>query len=85
MKFNSRKSTVMVVGEKEAGVSSKIGEEIVEEVEEFKYLGVCVDRKQRGNVQLEKMARKGRRVDWMVRVVWNGDMDEQSEWKGGSR
>ena len=40
MKFNSRKSNVMVVGKKEAEVSWKIGEEIVVEVEEFKYLGV---------------------------------------------
>ena len=44
----------------------------MEEVEEFKYLGVWVDRKLCGNVQLEKMA-KGRRVDW------KGDIDEQSE------
>ena len=36
MKFNSRKSTVMVVGKMEAGVGWKIGEKIVEEVEEFK-------------------------------------------------
>ena len=45
----------------------------MEEVEEFKYLGEWVDGKLRGNVQLEKMAEKGRRVDW------KGDMDEQSE------
>ena len=45
MKFNSRKSTVMVVGKREAGVSWKIGEEIVEEVEKFKYLGVWIYRK----------------------------------------
>ena len=32
MKFNSRKSKVLVVGKSEAGVSWKIGEEIVEEV-----------------------------------------------------
>ena len=43
--INSRKSKVMVVGKREAGVISKIGEEIVEEVEEFKYLEVWVDRK----------------------------------------
>ena len=30
----------MVVGKWEAGVSGKIDEEIVEEIEEFKYLGV---------------------------------------------
>ena len=42
----------MVVGKREPGVSWKIGKEIVEEVEEFKYLGVWVDRKLRGNVQL---------------------------------
>ena len=46
------------MGKREAGVSWKIGEEIVEEVEEFKYLGVWVDRKLCGNVQLEKMAKK---------------------------
>ncbi len=40
MKFNSRKNKVMVVGKREVGVSWEIGEEIVEEVEEFKYLGV---------------------------------------------
>ena len=35
MKFSSRKSKVMVVEKREAGESWKIGEEIVEEVEEF--------------------------------------------------
>ena len=44
MKFNSRKSKVIVVGKREAGVSWKIGEETVEMVEVFKYLGVWVDR-----------------------------------------
>ena len=51
----------------------------MEEVEEFKYLGVWVDRKLRDNVLLEKVAKKGRRVDW------KGDMDERSEWEGRSR
>ena len=54
MKFSSRKNKVIVVRKSEAGVSWKIGEEIVEEVEEFKYLGVWVDRKPRGNVQLRR-------------------------------
>ena len=36
---------VVEVGKKEAGVSSKTSEEIVEEVEEFKHFGVWVDRK----------------------------------------
>ena len=49
MKFNTRKSKVMVMGKREAGVSGKIGKEIVEEVEEFKYLVVWVDRKLRGS------------------------------------
>ena len=35
MKFNSRKSKVMVVGKREAEVSWKTGEEIVEEVKEL--------------------------------------------------
>ena len=44
MKFNMRKSKVVLV-EKWEGVSWKIGEEIVEEVEELKSLDVWVDRK----------------------------------------
>ena len=35
MEFNSGMSKVKVVGKREAGMSCKIGEEIVEEVEEF--------------------------------------------------
>ena len=54
----------------------------MEEVEEFKYLGVWVDRMLRGNVQLEKMSTK--KEEWTGMVDWNGDMDEQSEWAGGS-
>ena len=54
----------MAVGKREAGVSGKIGEKIVEEVEKYMYLGVWVDKMLRGNIQLEKMADKGRRVDW---------------------
>ena len=48
----------MVVGKREGGTSWKIGEEITEEVEEFKVLGVWFGRKLRGSVHLEKMANK---------------------------
>ena len=44
----------MVVGKREGGPSWKIGEVIMEVVEEFKYLGVWFDRKLRGNVHLGK-------------------------------
>ena len=81
VKFNSRMNKVVVVGKREAGVSWKIGEEIVEEVEESKYLGVWVDRKLQGNVQLEKMAKKAEewigRVTWMGRVNWQVEVDEE--------
>ena len=79
-KLNSRKSKVMVVGKREAGVSGKIGEEIVEEVEEFKYLAVWVDKMIRGNVQLEmaKMAE-----DWIGRVTWMSRVNGQVEVERG--
>ena len=35
----------MVIGKGESGISWKIGEEIMEEVREFKYLGIWFDRK----------------------------------------
>ena len=46
----------MVVGKREAGVSWRIGEEM-EKVEDIKYIGGWVDRKLRGNVELEKITK----------------------------
>ena len=40
MKFNSRKSKIMVVGKRDGGTSWKIVKEIIEEIGEFEYLGV---------------------------------------------
>ena len=53
MKFNNRKSKIMVVGKKD-GMNWKIGEEIMEEVEKYKYLGVWFYRKLLGKVHLRR-------------------------------
>ena len=45
----------MVVGKKNSGEKWRIGDEEMEEVDSFKYLGVWFDQRMRGNVQLEKM------------------------------
>ena len=51
----------------------------MEEVEEFKYLGVWFDRKLRSNVHLEKMANKAEewvgKVKWMSRVNGRVEVD----------
>ena len=39
MKFNCKKSKIMVIGKREGRTSLKIVEEIMDEVEEFKNLG----------------------------------------------
>ena len=49
---------------REGGTSWKI-DEVMEKVEEFKYLSVWFDRKLRGNVHLEKMANKAE--EWVER------------------
>ena len=77
MKFNSRKSKIMVVGKREGGISCKIVEEIMEEVEEFKYLGVWFDRKLRGNFHLEKMGNKVE--EWVRKVMWMSRVNGQVE------
>ena len=59
----------MAVGKRETGVSWKIGEEIVEEVDEW------VDTQLQGNVQLEKMARKGRQKSGLE--GWQVEVDEE--------
>ena len=76
MKFNSRKSTIMIVGKREGGMSWIIGEEIME-VEEFKYLGLWFDRKLCGNVHLEKMANKAE--EWVGKVMWMSRVNRQEE------
>ena len=49
-RFNARKSKVMVVEKKNGGEKWRIGDEEMEEVESFKYLGVWFDQRMRGNV-----------------------------------
>ena len=50
---------------------------LVQKVEAFKYLGVWLDRKMRGNVQLERVREKAEewagRTEWMSRV--NGQIE----------
>ena len=75
--FNSKNSKIMVVWKREGGTSWKIGEEILEEVEEFKYLCVWFDRKLRCNVHLEKMASKAE--EWVGKVIWMSRVNRQLE------
>ena len=76
MKLNSRKSKVMVVGKKETGVSWKIGEGIMEEIEESK-CGVWVDRKLQGDVSYRRWQKK--EDEWIGRVTWMSRVNGQVE------
>ena len=62
--FNARKSKTMVVGAN-SEESWSISGEHMEEVIAFKYLGVWLDRKMRGNVQMERMREKAK--EWAGR------------------
>ena len=77
MKFNSRKSKIIIVGKRDSGTSWKIGENIIEEIGEFKYLGVWFGWKLRGNVHLGKMANKA--DEWIGKVVWMSRVNGQVE------
>ena len=57
VKFNSKMIMIMI-GKREGEKIWKIDEETMEELEEFKYLGVWFNKKLRGNVHLEKMLNK---------------------------
>ena len=57
----------MAVRKKKGGTSWKIGEEVMEEVEEFKYLGVWFDSKLCGDVHLEKMENKAE--EWVGKLM----------------
>ncbi len=76
-KFNARKSKTMVVGTTISGKSWTICGEEMEEVEVFKYLGLWMDKRMRGNVQMEKIREKAEewaaKTEWMSRV--NGQME----------
>ena len=78
-RFNARKSKTMVVGAS-SEESWAISGEQMEEVVAFKYLGVWLDRKMRGNVQMERMREKAEewagKMEWMSRV--NGQIEYQS-------
>ena len=55
----------------------EIGKEIMEEVVEFKCLGVLFNRELQGNVHLEKMANKAE--EWVGKVIWMSRVNEQVE------
>ena len=55
MKFNRMKSKVMVAGKCGKGLKWNIDGEELEVAEAFRYLGVKVDEKLRGNVHLEEV------------------------------
>ena len=78
-RFNARKSKVMVVGKKNGGEKWRIGDEEMEEVDSFKYLGVWFDQRMRGNVQLEKMVEQAEewagKIEWMARV--DGELEAE--------
>ena len=46
-----------IIRKKNSDKKWKIGDEEMEEVESFKYLGVWFEQRTRGNVQLEKMVK----------------------------
>ena len=75
-RFNARKSKTMVVGAS-SEESWAISGEQMEEVVAFKYLGVWLDQKMRGNVQMERMREKAEewagKMEWMSRV--NGQIE----------
>ena len=70
-RFNARKSKMMVIGANSEESWTIRGEQM-EEVIAFKYLGVWLDRKMRGNVQMERMREKAEewvgKTEWMSRV-----------------
>ena len=67
----------MIVEKMEGGPSWKIGEEIMDEVEELKNLDAWFDRKLQGNVLLEKMANKAE--EWVGKVMWMSRVNGQVE------
>ena len=77
-RFNVRKSKVMVVG-KNSDEKWRIGDEEMEEVDSFKYLGVWFEQRMRGNVQLEKMVEQAEewtgKIEWMARV--DGELEAE--------
>ena len=79
--FNARKSKTMLVGASSEESWSISGEQMEEVVAfkylAFKYLGVWLDQKMRGNVQMERMREKAEewagKMEWMSRV--NGQIE----------
>ena len=67
MKFNGKKSKVMVIGKGGTGLKWNIGGEELEVAEAFRHLGVNVDEKLRGNVHLEEF--KVKAEEWIGKIV----------------
>ena len=67
MQFNARKCGVLVVGEKKKKRLWKLGKDSVEEVEEYKYLGVWINRQANGFNHVKHLLGKADSLQALVR------------------
>ena len=72
LKFNSKNSKVMVVGKRINNNSTwKLGDESIEEVNEYKYLGYFVNRTLKSNFHICKILKEkaDKQLNYMIRVL----------------
>ena len=72
LKFNSKKSKVMVVGKRINNNSTwKLGDESIEEVNEYKYLGYFVNRTLKSNFHICNFLKEkaDKQLNYMIRVL----------------
>ena len=72
LKFNSKKSKLMVVGKRINNNSTwKLGDESIEEVSEYKYLGYFVNRTLKSNFHICNLLKEkaDKQLNYMIRVL----------------
>ena len=80
LKFNAKKCGVLVVGQKRQAKAWYLGKERIAEVDEYKYLGVWINRRANGQNHVKHLIEKSAGLHSLARGAkfWRGDEDVEA-------
>ena len=80
LKFNPKKCGVLVVGQKKQQRRWRLGKDKIDEVDEYKYLGVWINRQANGHTHVKHLQEKAAKLHGLARKAkfWRGAEDVEA-------
>ena len=69
LKFNNKKSQVMVIGKKVSDKMWRLGDQLIKETKEYKYLGVMINNQMKDSTHIKYLASKVKKLESYLRYT----------------